>query len=352
MINVVDFFCGCGGTSAGLRAAGMNVVAGIDNDAQAGTTYAANFPAAKFFLEDIGSFAPQKLKTLLESKPGKTLFAACAPCQPFTKQNTLKKEDDARRGLLDHFHKFIEELKPDYVLLENVPGMQRIAHTEGPLGRFLAFLQDQQYAFDVQVISSHDYGVPQVRKRLVLIASRLGAIDIPEATHGVSRDRPHPTVWDWIGDLPPLEAGEHNQTIPNHQAANLSELNKLRIRHTPINGGRRDWPDDLALRCHKDHSGHTDVYGRMSMDRPASALSTRCISLSNGRYGHPTQDRAISIREAARLQTFPDDFHFFGNMASMARQIGNAVPVKLAEAMGNAVNSHFARVQAQTVPDG
>ena len=352
MINVVDFFCGCGGTSAGLRAAGMNIVAGIDNDAQAGTTYAANFPTAKFFHEDIASFCPQKLKGLLENNPGKTLFAACAPCQPFTKQHTQKKEHDTRRELLDHFHKFIQELKPDYVLLENVPGMQRITHTEGPLGRFVTFLRSQRYAFDVQVISSHDYGVPQVRKRLVLIASRLGPIHIPQATHGETQDRPHATVWDWIGDLPPLEAGGQDGTVPNHQAANLSDLNKMRIRQTPINGGRRDWPDNLTLRCHKDHSGHTDVYGRMSMDRPASALSTRCISLSNGRYGHPTQDRAISVREAARLQTFPDDFHFFGNMASMARQIGNAVPVKLAEAMGNAVNKHFARLQAETVQNG
>ncbi|MGO7589972.1 DNA cytosine methyltransferase [Rhizobium leguminosarum] len=352
MINVVDFFCGCGGTSAGLRAAGMKIVAGIDNDIEAGATYAANFPDAEFLLKDIRAFEPSELGKLLFGLPGKTLFAACAPCQPFTKQHTHKKADDTRRELLDHFHKFVEELSPDFVLLENVPGLQKIAHTEGPLGRFLALLKDRGYSFDVKVVSSHDYGVPQIRKRLVLIASRLGAISVPEATHGVAAGRPHSTVWEWIGDLPSIQAGEADETVPDHRAAKLSELNLRRITQTPVNGGRRDWPDDLTLRCHEGHSGHSDVYGRMAKDRPASALSTRCISLSNGRYGHPTQDRAISVREAARLQTFPDDFRFFGSMTSMARQIGNAVPVKLAEAMGSAVNAHLSKVSATTAVVG
>jgi len=352
MINVVDFFCGCGGTSAGLRASGMNIVAGVDNDAQAGATYAANFPDAKFLLRDIRTFAPSELAGLLGSYPGKLLFAACAPCQPFTKQNTAKKKDDNRRELLDHFHKFVQELKPDYILLENVPGLQKVSQTEGPLGRFLSFLQDRKYNYDVKIVSSHDYGVPQIRKRLVLIASKLGEIGVPKPTHGHSPNKPYSTVWDWISDLPPIEAGGKDDSIPNHQAAKLSDLNKIRIQQTPINGGRKDWPDDLTLRCHKGHSGHTDVYGRMAMDRPASALSTRCISLSNGRYGHPTQNRAISVREAARLQTFPDDFYFHGTMVSMARQIGNAVPVKLAEAMGKAVQAHLAFVTSKAVQNG
>lgn len=348
MINVVDFFCGCGGTSAGLRQVGMNIVAGIDNDTDAGKTYTANFPGSTFLLKDIRDLKPSELDEFLVGLPGKLLFAACAPCQPFTKQHTQKKEGDTRRELLDHFHKFVDELNPDYVLLENVPGLQRIAHNEGPLGRFLSLLQAREYSFDVKVISSQDYGVPQIRKRLVLIASRLGEITVPSPTHGVSPDRPHSTVWEWIGDLPAIQAGESDDTVPNHRAANLSELNKTRIRSTPVNGGRKNWPTDLTLRCHEGHSGHSDVYGRMAKDRPASALSTRCISLSNGRYGHPTQDRAISVREAARLQTFPDDFQFFGSMNSMARQIGNAVPVKLAEAMGRAVHDHLISVSTST----
>ncbi|MGV2140120.1 DNA cytosine methyltransferase [Agrobacterium sp. 16-2014-1-2a] len=344
MINVVDFFCGCGGTSAGLRNVGMNIVAGIDIDTDAGKTYAANFPDATFVQRDIRGFEPSELEKMLDGMQGKFLFAACAPCQPFTKQVTQKKDGDIRRELLDHFHKFVEQLHPDYVLLENVPGLQKIAQTEGPLGRFLDLLRTHGYSFDVKVVSSLDYGVPQVRRRLVLIASRLGPISVPAATHGVISERPHATVWDWIGDLPSIRAGEEDYAVPNHRAAKLSELNQTRIRNTPVNGGRRDWPSDLNLRCHEGHSGHTDVYGRMSKDRPAAALSTRCISLSNGRYGHPTQDRAISVREAARLQTFPDSFQFSGSMNSMAKQIGNAVPVKLAEAMGTAVFAHLSQM--------
>ncbi|AQZ51947.1 DNA cytosine methyltransferase [Martelella mediterranea] len=352
MINVVDFFCGCGGTSAGLRAAGMNIVAGIDIDAQAGQTYASNFPTARFLMKDIQTFDPSELQSILGGYQGKLLFAACAPCQPFTKQHTHKKVGDNRRQLLDHFHKFVRDLSPDYLLLENVPGLQKIASTDGPLGRFVALLKELKYSFDIKVISSQDYGVPQIRKRLVLIASKVGDIRVPVATHDGSEERPYLTVWDCIGDLPPIEAGGIHHSVPNHQAANLSDLNKERIRNTPINGGRMDWPADLGLRCHQGHSGHTDVYGRMSKDRPASALSTRCISLSNGRYGHPTQDRAISVREAARLQTFPDDFQFQGTLISMARQIGNAVPVKLAEAMGREVTRHLALTDNEAVENG
>ena len=148
---------------------------------------------------------------------------------------------------------------------------------------------------------------------------------------------------DWIGDLPKIAAGDTHPTIPDHRAAGLSALNLKRIRATPEGGGNRDWSDELRLKCHEDATGYSDVYGRMSWDRPASGLTTRCISYSNGRFGHPEQDRAISVREAACLQTFPMDFQFAGSLSSMARQIGNAVPVRLAEAVGRHVAKHLAR---------
>ncbi|MEP7452160.1 DNA cytosine methyltransferase [Phyllobacterium sp. SB3] len=353
MIDVVDFFCGCGGTSAGLRNAGLNILAGIDINADAGKTYQSNFPAAKFFLQDIQKLSPSELVEALGQRPNRQLlFAACAPCQPFTKQKTSKREFDERKGLLDHFHKFVKEIRPDFVVVENVPGLQRIKRDEGPLGRFIKVLAKLRYKFDVQVISSQDYGVPQIRRRLVLIASRHGKIAIPTPTHGLTAPkRPYETVWNWIGDLPPLEAGQSHESVSNHRTAALSDQNARRIRATPENGGRLDWPADLTLDCHKTHSGHTDVYGRLFKDRPASALSTRCISLSNGRYGHPTQHRAISVREAARLQTFDDDFEFFGSLNSMARQIGNAVPVKLAEALGRQLLEHVADPRNHSKPN-
>lgn len=341
----VDFFCGCGGTSAGLRKAGISVLAGIDVDAEAGATFQRNFPEAKFLLQDIQSLTVEDLDQVLGlSAEEPLIFSACAPCQPFSQQKTQKRDRDERRDLLDELHRFVVHFLPDYVFIENVPGLQQIKAGSGPLDRFKALLESLDYEWDVEVSAVQKFGVPQVRNRLVLIASRRGPIQTPSPTHGPGTEHEeYETVWGWIRDLPPLKAGEvyGGDDYFNHVAANLSDLNLARIAATPKGGGRRDWPRHLYLDCHADHSGHTDVYGRLRKDRPASALSTRCISLSNGRYGHPEQDRAISVREAARLQTFDDDFIFEGSMMSMARQIGNAVPVRLAEVFGRHLQEHF-----------
>jgi DNA (cytosine-5)-methyltransferase 1 len=167
-----------------------------------------------------------------------------------------------------------------------------------------------------------------------MLASRLGEVTFPSRTHGPGR-RAYRTVRDAIGMTPPLGAGESDDALLNHRAAGLSPLNLRRIRSTREGGGREDWPPDLYPDCHRDgYEGHTDVYGRLRWDAPASGLTTRCISYSNGRFGHPDQDRALSVREAARLQSFPDTFEFVGSLNSMARQVGNAVPVHLARRFG------------------
>jgi DNA (cytosine-5)-methyltransferase 1 len=187
----------------------------------------------------------------------------------------------------------------------------------------------------METIDCCDYGVPQKRQRFVLLASNIGNISLPPKTHGFGDGKARfSTVGDWIADLPPIEAGQECDSVPNHRAANLSPLNLRRIKATPPGGSRLDWPSKLTLACHAGHAGHTDVYGRLRMEQPASALTTRCISLSNGRFGHPIQDRALSVREAASLQTFDRDFRFFGSLNSMARQIGNAVPALLAQCLG------------------
>ena len=226
--------------------------------------------------------------------------------------------------------------KPEFVFVENVPGLQRLSGEQRVFGRFLAALEELGYKHSHEIVVSQNYGVPQRRRRLVLLASLLGPIEFPSRTHGPGT--PHPeyeTVRSWIGDLPPIEAGETHPDIPNHRAAGLAAVNLERIRATPEGGDRRDWPHHLQLQCHlKGYEGHTDVYGRMRWDQPATGLTTRCISLSNGRFGHPEQDRAISVREAACLQTFRLDFVFHGSLRSMAQQIGNAVPVRLAECFG------------------
>lgn len=340
MIKVVDFFCGCGGTSAGLQKSGMEIIAGVDFDKDAGSTFKENFPKSTFISKDIRQLDVDELKKIVGSKRDfPLLFAACAPCQPFSGLNSSKSKSDKRLVLLDEFHDFVEHFLPDYLFIENVPGMQKVKDENGPLSRFVTFIKKFGYLPEIKVVESRWYGVPQVRKRLVMIASLHNKIFIPEATHGDGKEA-YKTVWDSIADLPPLEAGETHASVPNHRSAGLQDINLRRLQATPEGGGRNNWPDELVLECHKNFSGHADVYGRLSKGSQSAALSTRCTSISNGRFAHPEQDRGISVREAARLQTFDDDFIFEGSLQSMARQIGNAVPVKLACVFGENFQKH------------
>jgi DNA (cytosine-5)-methyltransferase 1 len=323
----------------------MQIVLGIDIDTDARRTFEANFPEATFLHNDIRDVSVEDLAQYVRRDPGThLLFSCCAPCQSFSRQNKGRNSKDARALLLYEFARFVEHYLPEFIFLENVPGVQNVEDESGPFHDFIQLLRNLGYHFNYDVIDSQDYGVPQRRKRLVLIASLLGEISFPEKTHGPNTVNPsYSTVWEWIGDLPPISAGETHPEVLNHRAAQLSEKNLQRIKATPEGGGRLDWPKKLVLKCHsKEYAGHTDVYGRMHKDRPASGLTTRCISLSNGRFGHPDQDRAISVREAACLQTFSLDFIFMGSLNSMARQIGNAVPVILALLFGTVFILHSA----------
>lgn len=335
-IRVFDFFSGCGGTSAGLQAAGMEIVLGLDIDPDAAASFRSNFPHAHFLAKDLTRLRADHIQPIVSSaRKQPILFCGCAPCQPFSKQNLNRRSDDRRIPLLSHFGRFVRYYRPEFVLVENVPGLQNISAEPGPLPAFTALLQRLGYQFVTATIDCCDYGVPQKRQRFVLLASNIGAIGLPLKTHGTGVGQlPFSTVGEWIANLPQLEAGQECSSVPNHRAAKLSPLNLKRIKSTPPGGGRLDWPADLVLDCHAGHSGHTDVYGRLRMDQPASALTTRCISLSNGRFGHPVQDRALSVREAASLQTFHLSFRFCGSLNSMARQIGNAVPTLLAQRLG------------------
>ena len=201
--------------------------------------------------------------------------------------------------------------------------------------RFIHMLKNNGYLYAYNILDAKRYGVSQTRRRLVLLASKFYQPLFPQAKYGNSL-RPYRTVRQAISHFPPIEAGECHPEIPNHVAASIEQLNLERLRRTPHDGGdRRAWPANLRLECHKrNYDGHTDVYGRMYWDRPAPALTGRCNSISNGRYGHPEQDRAISLREAAAIQSFPDGYEFIGSNKHVALQIGNAVPVKLAEELG------------------
>ena len=342
-VKAIDLYCGAGGLTRGLRRAGWEVLAGIDIDGTVAETYERNNPGACFVHADLRRISDEDIRQLAKAAPrGELLLAGCAPCQPFSKQRRthgLGRHSDS--VLLGEFARLVVALRPGIVLMENVPG---IASVQGfsAFRRYLKTLLDLGYEVDHRVLNTRDFGVPQHRRRYALLATSNGRSQLPAPTrnHLVSGDC---SVRGAIQHLPPIEAGMAHTGIPNHCAAGLSPRNLERIKATPPDGGsRRDWPEHLklGLACHRAEGvGFSDVYGRMWWDRAAPTLTSRCNSLSNGRFGHPEQHRAISLREAAALQTFPDDYEFFGTKNRVARWIGNAVPVSFAEALGRAAST-------------
>ena len=338
-MTAIDLCCGVGGLTNGLRRAGWDVVAGIDVDGAVGPTYDRNNPTSRFVHADLRSITDQDVRDLSNGVPSRELLiAGCAPCQAFSKQrgrSGLKRRSDAT--LLREFGRLVAALKPRAVLMENVPGIAAVPGFSA-FRRFLNTLHECGYDYTHHVLNAADFGVPQHRRRRVLLAVLDAPAFLPQPLGAGTGTRPS-TVRSVIADYPAIDAGQAHPGIPNHRAARLSPLNLQRIRATPVDGGsRRDWEPELALDCHRPEGrGFSDVYGRMWWDRVAPTLTSRCNSLSNGRFGHPEQNRAISLREAAALQTFSDDYVFSGSLNAVARWIGNAVPVTLAEALGTAV---------------
>jgi DNA (cytosine-5)-methyltransferase 1 len=329
----VDLFCGAGGLTRGLLNSGIPVVLGIDINGDYARTYETNNHTSQFLCRDLRNVKSSHIRKYVP-KDQSLFLVGCAPCQPFSphrKGYVLSAE----AKLLTEFGRLIAELRPEWVFIENVPGITKIPGFS-TYKRFCKLLDDLKYNYCQGILDAKRYGVPQTRRRFVMIASRSVTPSLPPATHGPD-GLPYRTVREAIGDLPAIRAGTSCDHVPNHRAAALSPINLRRIENTPRDGGGRvAWSKHLRLRCHEDYDGHTDVYGRMKWDAPAPTLTCRCFSLSNGRYGHPEQDRAISLREAACLQSFPESFVFFGkSQRSIGEQIGNAVPVTLAETIGN-----------------
>lgn len=344
-IGVIDLFCGVGGLSYGLKQAGLNVIAGFDIDKTCRFAYEHN-NGAKFFDTDIKRVSGKEIHTLFGDSKIKVL-AGCAPCQPFSSYAFSNKDKDPNKyDLLYQFGRLIEEVRPDIVTMENV---SQIAHfkLKPVLTDFINLLKSDRlgYHVSVNIVYCPDYGIPQTRKRLVLLASRLGEIKLIPPTHD---PKSYVTVKDAIGDLPELRAGEQCAEDPLHKAKALSNLNLRRIKSTPYGGSWKDWPDELKLECHKSDTGKSfgSVYGRMVWELPAPTMTTQCTGLGNGRFGHPTQDRAITAREAALLQTFPVSYKFFDDeetvsITKASRYIGNAVPPKLGEIIADSIKRHL-----------
>lgn len=340
-IWAVDLFCGAGGLTHGLERAGIDVQLGIDIDPACEYPFSAN-NKAKFLLKPVEELTASDIERFFR-KNGIRLLAGCAPCQTFSTYNQKATPDDKRWWLLRQFSRLVREICPELVTMENVPRLRG----QGVFEEFIGALRDANYHVDIETVNCEDYGIPQHRQRLVLLASSLGPIRLISPSE-FSTDRT--TVRESIADLPPLKAGEVDETDPLHQAAILSDLNKKRIEASKPGGTWRDWRETLVADCHRKGTGKTypSVYGRMCWDELAPTITTQFFGFGNGRFGHPAQDRAISLREGAILQSFPKDYAFVppGNpihRKSVGRLIGNAVPPKLGEAIGLSVLGHVAR---------
>lgn len=330
----IDLFCGCGGVTEGLKQAGFSVLAAVDNDPICCKTYRLNHPEVHLIEKDICKTSARSLKLIL-GKRKLDLLVVCAPCQPFSSLNKSTKPDE-RVFLILQSIRFVRALKPRYVLFENVPGLTKEHTVIDPLMTELVRLG---YELNGPTqIDAADYEVPQRRVRCVIVASKKKSFSLPQP---VTPEGHRITVRKAIGFLPIAQTNNSND--PLHVCRKHSEITLRRLHYISHDGGSRDeLPSELVLPCHKklDDIGeithYSDVLGRMSWDIVAPTLTTGCTDVTKGRYAHPCYDRAITLREAALLQTFPQKYQFFGNSGQIARQIGNAVPVNLVKNIASA----------------
>ena len=344
--SVVDVFCGAGGLSHGFLLEGFHIAAGIDTDGDCRYPFERN-NNAPFIRRDVASMAGNDVDALFSHELPRILVG-CAPCQPFSTYN--QKNSDPQWKLLAEFGRLVSETRPTVVSMENVPRLVKFRGGE-VFDDFLATLRRTGYGRPYcQITYSPDYGVPQRRFRLVLLASLLGDIELEARTHTPEH---HPTAKDAIGQFPTLEAGGVDADDSLHRCSRLSSLNLARIRAAKPGGTWRDWDHELIAACHKTNNGSTyrSVYGRMQWDAPAPTITTQFYGFGNGRFGHPDQDRALSLREGSVLQSFPPTYQFVEPDAkvrfkTMGRMIGNAVPVMLARAIARSVRSHLEKHRA------
>jgi DNA (cytosine-5)-methyltransferase 1 len=358
MPTVIDLFCGVGGLTHGLRLAGLNVAAGIDFDASCQYAYEHNNAGTRFIAADVSTLTPNEIAELYPND-GLRILVGCAPCQPFSKytkryrkgelnggreQDEWQREKGDKWRLLYSFAQIVEHVLPDIVSMENVPGLE----TEQVFRDFCDTLERLEYSVSHSVVYCPAYGVPQNRRRLVLLASRLGALSLIEPLYV---EGTYPTVRVSIADLHPIAAGVENHADVMHSAARLSATNIQRIQSSVPGGTWRDWDDKLKLKCHKKKSGKTymSIYGRMSWDAPSPTITTQFYGYGNGRFGHPEQDRALTLREGSLLQSFPPDYAFVDpeqefNRREVGIHIGNAVPVELGRAIGASIINHIVEV--------
>ncbi|MEQ4209644.1 DNA cytosine methyltransferase [Actinopolymorpha sp. B9G3] len=344
MQSVVDLFAGCGGGSMGFHAAGLRTVGAVEIDTDAATAFTLNVGIPPI-VKDIRDVSGADLLAGTGLRRGQlTVLFGCPPCQSFTvlRRGAAPTRKDRRRNALVHeYLRLVDELKPRHIAFENVPGL-----VEGRWHRyfdtFRDVLSELGYKIDWRVVDAAEYGVPQRRRRVLVIGSRVTDPRLPAPTHdevGGGRLKPFVTVRDTISELRALSAGECDPDDEFHRARRHSDLAIRRLACIPEGGARADLPEDLVLACHREHNGHYDIYGRMWWDRVAPTLTSGCTNVTRGRFAHPSQNRAITLREAMLLQTFPPRARLSGGMEKMSLQVGNAVPSRLAERIGRTIKS-------------
>lgn len=337
-IEAIDLFCGIGGLTYGLRKVNIDVLAGLDNDQSCEYSYTKN-NNCNFILADITKYNFKKMKKLYSNNSIRVLVG-CAPCQPFSSHSfkVRNKKFDSQWNLIDYFLKAIKILNPHIISMENVRGVTKT----NVFKKFIRNVKSLEYQLNYEIINCADYGIPQNRKRLVLLGSKFGEIEIPKKTHSKKN---HIIVGKIIKNLPKLKAGEVSEKDSIHKTQNLSPLNIKRIKQSKPNGSWKDWDKKLLPDCYKKKSGstYTTVYGRASWDSVSSTITTKFYIYGTGRFGHPEQNRAFSLREGALLQTFPKKYSFCKNssIVTLGRHIGNAVPPKLGLEIGNAIKKHL-----------
>lgn len=353
--TVIDLFCGAGGTALGFVRAGFRIVGAADIDPDACRTY-RDLIGVEPLCVDLARLPPQEAARLWAVAPGEVdVVVGCPPCQGFTRLRNGKGQGDPRNDLVAVFVEYVLYLRPRFFVFENVPGMIRLPHGRRVYARMCKALAHAGYQLDSRIVDAADYGVPQHRRRLLVIGCRDSNPPFPEPTHGdpngpavrSGRLRPWTTVREAIGGLRALKAGEADPEDPMHRAPRMGRRVLEFIALVPKDGGSRtDVPRELWLPCHLGHDGHKDTYGRLAWDRPSGVITSGCCNVSKGRFVHPEQDRAITPREAALLQGFPPGVVFYGSWESIRRQIGNAVPPPLAEATARVIRDRLTVIRS------
>lgn len=332
-LYAIDLFSGCGGLSEGLKQAGFKVVAGIEIDKNAARTYKMNHLETVLFEDDIRKLDTEEILKLLDNKP-LHLLAGCPPCQGFSALRKLNRKQvvlDERNSLIEEYYRFIEGLKPLTIMLENVPGLVDYSLFK----RIIKKIKKLGYEIDYKIVNIAEYGVPQRRKRLVLVGSKLGKIEIAPGIGTIL------TVRDALEKLQQIDI--ENDELHQIRQKHTERVQKL-ISFIPKNGGsRKDLPDEFKLKCHqRDNVGFNDIYGRLSWDTISSTITGGCLNPSKGRFLHPEKDRCITAREAALIQTFPVDYKFPTDMprAELALLIGNALPPEFSRKQAENIFRH------------